>query len=87
MGRIDKLTKEIDRKKQEIAKYDKRILEARELHKAGRIDKDQLTKARHKYQTKIRECRAVIHRKEKARLHFEKEEKEKKNPDKKKKKR
>ena len=73
MGKIDRITKDIDKKKVEILKYEDKIHEAREMHKKGRIDKDQWTKAKNKYQRKIRECRSNIHHKEKARLHYEKE--------------
>lgn len=83
MGKIEKLTKDIQKKKKDIEKFEDKIHKARELHKVGRIDKDKWTKARHKYQTKIRAARASIHKKEKARLHFEKEEKEKRNKEKK----
>mgnify|MGYP001095100670 CR=1 FL=1 len=78
MGKIEKLTKDIQKKKREIEKFEDKIRKARELHKEGRIDKDKWTKAKHKYQTKIRAIRSVINKKEKARLHFEKEEKKKK---------
>lgn len=78
MGKIDKLTKDIDKFKQEIEKFEAKLQEAREYHKKGRIDKDGWAKARHKYQEKIRTAQIAIRRKEKARLHFEKEEKEKK---------
>jgi hypothetical protein len=83
MGKIEKLTKDIEKLKAEIEKHEDKIHQAKEMEKTGRIDKDQLSRAKHKYQTKIRECRATIHRKEKARLHFEKEEKEKREKDKK----
>jgi len=78
MGKIEKLTRSIDKKKVEIEGYESKISEARQLLKDGRIDKDQWTRARHKYQEKIRAVRATINRKEKARLKFEKEIKEKK---------
>lgn len=77
MGKIEKLTKDIDKIKAEIEKHEEKIHQAKEMHKSGRIDKDQLSRAKHKYQGKIRECRSTIHRKEKARLQFEKDEKEK----------
>ena len=48
MGKIDRITKDIDKKKVEILKYEDKIHEAREMHKKGRIDKDQRTKAKHK---------------------------------------
>ncbi len=83
MGKIDKLTKDIDKLKKDIEKYEDKIREAREYHKRGRIDKDGWTKARHKYQEKIRVAQVSIRRKEKARLHFEKDEKEKKEKEKK----
>ena len=78
MGKIDKLTKEIEKQRRDIDKFEEKLQEAREYHKAGRFDKDQWAKTRHKYQEKIRVAQVVIRRKEKARLHFEKEEKEKK---------
>jgi hypothetical protein len=84
MGKIDKLTKDIDKLKMEIQKHEDKLQEARDLHKAGRIDKDQWSKARHKYQEKIRVAQISIRRKEKARLTFEKEEKEKREKDSKK---
>ncbi|MGA1848271.1 MAG: hypothetical protein ACMUHB_02925 [Thermoplasmatota archaeon] len=83
MGKIDKLTKDIDKLKKDIEKYEDKIREAREYHKRGRIDKDGWTKARHRYQEKIRVAQVSIRRKEKARLHFEKDEKEKKEKEKK----
>ena len=76
-SKIDKLTREIEKKKASIEGYEGKLHEAREMHKSGRIDKVQLSKAKAKYQQKIREARSVIHRKEKARLHFEKDLKEK----------
>ncbi|MGA1873425.1 MAG: hypothetical protein ACMUHY_07105 [Thermoplasmatota archaeon] len=79
MGKIDKLTNDIEKLRQEIEKFEAKLQEAREYHKKGRIDKDGWTKARHKYQEKIRSAQVAIRRKEKARLHFEKEEKEKKD--------
>ena len=78
MGKIDKLTKDIENLKLDIEKFEAKLQEAREYHKKGRIDKDGWSKARHKYQEKIRIAQISIRRKEKARLHFEKEEKEKK---------
>lgn len=78
MGKIEKLTKDIEKLKLDISKYEEKLGEAREFHKKGRIDKDGWSKARHKYQEKIRTAQIAIRRKEKARLHFEKEEKEKK---------
>jgi hypothetical protein len=83
VGKIDKLTKDIDKLKKDIEKYEDKIREAREYHKKGRIDKDGWTKARHRYQEKIRIAQVTIRRKEKARLHFEKDEKEKKDKEKK----
>lgn len=77
MGKIEKLTKDIEKLKMDIEKYEDKIREAREYHKKGRIDKDGWTKARHRYQEKIRVAQVSIRRKEKARLHFEKDEKEK----------
>jgi len=77
MGKIEKLTKDIEKKKLEIEQYEAKIREARNLLKEGRIDKDQWTRARIKYQERIRAVRSTIHVKEKARMHFEKEEKEK----------
>jgi hypothetical protein len=77
MGKIEKLGKDIEKLKHDIEKYEDKIQEAREYHKKGRIDKDGWSKARHKYQLKIRTAQIAIRRKEKARLHFEKEEKEK----------
>lgn len=77
MGKIDRLTKDIEKLRQDIVKHEDKIQEARELHKSGRIDKDQWAKARHKYQEKIRIAQISIRRKEKARLTFEKHEKEK----------
>ncbi|MGA1819437.1 MAG: hypothetical protein ACMUHU_00345 [Thermoplasmatota archaeon] len=78
MGKIDKLTKDIENLKLDIEKFEAKLQEAREYHKKGRIDKDGWSKARHKYQEKIRIAQISIRRKEKARLHFEKEEKERK---------
>ncbi|MBN1540397.1 MAG: hypothetical protein JW939_09655 [Candidatus Thermoplasmatota archaeon] len=78
MGKIEKLTKDIEKLRQDIGKYEEKLGEAREFHKKGRIDKDGWAKARHKYQEKIRTAQIAIRRKEKARLHFEKEEKERK---------
>jgi hypothetical protein len=83
VGKIDKLSKDIEKLKKDIEKYEDKIREAREYHKRGRIDKDGWTKARHKYQEKIRVAQVSIRRKEKARLHFEKDEKEKKEKEKK----
>jgi len=77
MGKIDKLTKDIEKLKEEIQGHEDKIQEARQMLNDGKIGKDQWTRARLKYQEKIRNVRAAIHRKEKARLHFEKEEKEK----------
>jgi hypothetical protein len=77
MGKIEKLTKDIEKYKADIAKYESKLVDARELHKAGRIDKDKLFSIRHKYQEKIRGVQIAIRRKEKARLHFEKDLKEK----------
>lgn len=82
MGRIEKLTKDIDKLKVEIVGYEDKIKEARQMLKDGKLGKDQWTRARLKYQEKIRVVRATIHRKEKARLHFEKEEKEKREKEK-----
>ena len=62
----------------DIEKFEDKIAQAKEIHKSGRIDKDQLAKARHKYQVKIRVSQVTIRRKEKARLQFEKHEKERK---------
>ena len=78
MGKIDKLSKDIEKLKQEIIKHEDKLQKARDLHKSGRIDKDQWTKARHKYQEKIRVAQISIRRKEKARLTFEKQDKERK---------
>ena len=83
MGKIEKLTKDIEKFKQDIEKYEDKLREAREYHKKGRIDKDQWAKARHRYQEKIRIAQVAIRRKEKARLHFEKDEREKREQDKK----
>ncbi|HHD15906.1 MAG TPA: hypothetical protein ENK47_04285 [Euryarchaeota archaeon] len=77
MGKIEKLTKGIEKLKTDIENYEEKIHEARELHKSGRLDKDKWAKARHKYQEKIRIAQVAIRRKEKARLLFEKEEKKK----------
>lgn len=77
MGKIEKLTKDIERYRIDIEKYEGKLVEARELHKAGGIDKDKLFSIRHKYQEKIRAAQIAIRRKEKARLHFEKDLKEK----------
>ncbi|MFW3145643.1 MAG: hypothetical protein ACMUIE_02390 [Thermoplasmatota archaeon] len=78
MGKIEKLTKDIEKYKRDIEKFEDKLQEAREYHKKGRIDKDQWSRARHKYQEKIRTAQIAIRRKEKARLLFEKDEKEKK---------
>jgi hypothetical protein len=78
MGKIDKLTKDIEKLKLDILKHEEKLQQARELHKAGRIDKVKWAKARHKYQEKIRVAQVTIRRKEKARLTFEKQEKERK---------
>ncbi|MGA1792428.1 MAG: hypothetical protein ACMUHM_00600 [Thermoplasmatota archaeon] len=78
MGKIEKLTKDIEKLRQDIEKFEAKLQEAREYHKKGRIDKDGWSKARHKYQERIRTAQIAIRRKEKARLHFEKDEKEKK---------
>lgn len=78
MGKIEKLNKDIENLKKDIEKYEEKLQKARELHKQGRFDKDQWSKIRHKYQEKIRTAQVVIRRKEKARLTFEKQEKEKK---------
>ncbi|MBN1390125.1 MAG: hypothetical protein JXA22_05730 [Candidatus Thermoplasmatota archaeon] len=77
MGKIEKLTKDIDKLKLDIVKCEEKLQEAREYHKKGKIDKDGWSKARLRYQEKIRTTQIAIRRKEKARLHFEKEEKEK----------
>ncbi len=77
MGKIEKLTKSIEKKKIEIVDYEAKIDDGRQMLKDGRIDKDHFTKARLKYQEKIRAVRTTIHRKEKARLQLEKKEKEK----------
>lgn len=77
MGKIEKLTKDIEKMKRDIGNYEDKLQEAREYHKKGRIDKDGWSKARHKYQEKIRMVQIGIRRKEKARLHYEKDEKEK----------
>ena len=77
MGKIEKLGKDIEKLRHDIEKYEDKIQEAREYHKKGRIDKDGWSKARHKYQLKIRTAQIAIRRKEKARLLFEKDEKEK----------
>ncbi len=82
MGKIEKLTREIEKKKAVIERYEATIREAREMHKAGGLDKLQLAKAKAKYQEKIREARSVIHRKEKARLQFEKDIREKREKEK-----
>ena len=83
MGKIDKLNKDIEKLKKEIEGFEDKIDEARKMLKVGRIDKDQWTRARLKYQEKIRVNRSTINRKEKVRLHFEKKEKEKKEKEKK----
>ena len=74
---MEKLTRSIEKKKVEIEGYEAKIAEGRQLLKDGRIDKDHFTKARLKYQERIRGVRTTIHRKEKARLQLEKQEKEK----------
>ena len=78
MGKIEKILKDIQKLKDDIEKFEDKIAQAKEIHKSGRIDKDQLAKARHKYQVKIRVSQVTIRRKEKARLQFEKHEKERK---------
>lgn len=77
MGKIEKLSKDIEKLRRDIEKFEDKLQEAREYHKSGRIDKDQWAKARHKYQEKIRIAQVSIRRKEKARLHFDKEGKKK----------
>ncbi len=77
MGKIEKLTKDIENYKLEIEKYEGKLVEAKELHKSGGIEKDKLFSIRHKYQEKIRATQIAIRRKEKARLHYEKDLKEK----------
>ncbi len=77
MGKIEKLGKDIEKLRRDIEGYEDKIQEAREYHKKGRIDKDGWAKARHKYQEKVRVAQVGIRRKEKARLIFEKAEKEK----------
>ncbi|MFO8051060.1 MAG: hypothetical protein R6V01_05105 [Thermoplasmatota archaeon] len=77
MGKIQKLTKDIDRLRKDIDRYEEKLIKARELHKKGRFDKDKWAKIRHKYQEKIRTSQVAIRRKEKARLTFEKQEREK----------
>lgn len=77
MGKIERLTKDIENLKEDIDEYEEKIQKARDYHKSGRFDKDQWTKTRHKYQEKIRVAQITIRRKEKARLTFEKQEKEK----------
>ncbi|MEA3559741.1 MAG: hypothetical protein U9R75_10860 [Candidatus Thermoplasmatota archaeon] len=76
MGRIERLTKDIDNLKKDIEKYEEKLRKARDLHKQGRFDKDKWTKIRHTYQEKRRTAQVTIRRKEKARLTFEKQEKE-----------
>ena len=77
MGKIEKLTKDIDKLKKHIEKYEEKLRTARDLHKQGRFDKDKWAKIRHDFQEKIRTTQVIIRRKEKARLTFEKQEKEK----------
>jgi hypothetical protein len=84
MGKIEKLTKDIEKYRVDIEKFEGKLVEARELHKTGGIDKDKLFSIRHKYQEKIRAAQIAIRRKEKARLHFEKDLKEKLEKEKKK---
>ncbi|MCU0799401.1 MAG: hypothetical protein MUC62_06995 [Candidatus Thermoplasmatota archaeon] len=76
MGKIERLTKDIEKYKLEIEKFEGKLVEAKELHKSGGIDKDKLFSIRHKYQEKIRSSQIAIRRKEKARLQIEKEIKE-----------
>jgi len=78
MGRIENLTRDITKLKKDIEKFEDKIRLARDLNKSGRIDKDKWSKARLKYQEKIRAAQIAIRRKEKARLQIEKDEKEKK---------
>jgi len=79
MGKIEKLTKDIDNQKKDIEKFEEKLRTARDYHKQGRFDKDKWAKIRHTYQEKIRTAQVVIRRKEKARLTFEKQEKEKRD--------
>ncbi len=76
MGKIERLNKDIEKYRTEIEKYEGKLVEAKELHKSGGIDKDKLFSIRHKYQEKIRASQIAIRRKEKARLLFEKKIKE-----------
>lgn len=76
MGKIERLTKDIEKYKIEIVNYEGKLVKAKELHKSGGIDKDKLFSIRHKYQEKIRATQIAIRRKEKARLLFEKQIKE-----------
>jgi hypothetical protein len=77
MGKIEKLNKDIEKYRLDIEGYESKLVEARELHKSGRLDKDNLFTIRHKYQERIRSAQIAIRRKEKARLHYEKDLKEK----------
>lgn len=76
MGKIERLNKDIEKYRIEIENYEGKLVEAKELHKSGGIDKDKLFSIRHKYQEKIRASQIAIRRKEKARLQFEKQIKE-----------
>ena len=77
MGKIESLTKEINKLHMNIEELDDKIELAKDKVADGELSKGDFYKIKQDIQMKDRDIRAGIHRKEKARLFYERKQKDK----------